>query len=263
MGMLVCSACFEPREGCLDIAATNFDAAVDDNCCCTYPALKLTMLPRYDTLVWKPDTAYEYSPGQWFRLKEAVFYLAEFQLVQNGETFKTEDTLSLSVLSSMGDTVQQQFTNDFQLIRRTNVNYSVGTFQPSGTFESIGFTLGLGDDANRVLPALAPDGHPLAVQPEKLWLGTDTGFVALKLVFTRDTFSATVPDTLLFSRPDFDNSVIVKNGTFVHENGYDFSLEFTVNYREFFRGVDLSTGDISAWKAQIIGNLPEVFSVSQ
>ncbi|MBK9338248.1 MAG: hypothetical protein IPM98_17530 [Lewinellaceae bacterium] len=255
------TACFEPREGCLDIEATNFDAAADENCCCLYPALRLTLLPRYDTLVWKPDTTYEYAPGQWFRIKQAVFYLSDFQLVQNGTAIPVSDTLGLATFGTNNDTVRTVFTNDFQLIRRTAVNYTVGTFRPAGTFESIRFRVGLPDAARRVIPDLAPEGHPLRPQSEGLWLGADTGFVALRLIITRDTFDTTPPDTLVFSHPDFTSLVIQNDAVYQHESGYDFSLQLVADFRELFRDVDLTTGDISVWKARIVANLPQALRV--
>lgn len=261
--LLAFSACYDPREGCLDIEATNFDAAADNNCCCTYPALRLTLLPRFDTLVWKPDTAYEYAPGRWFRLHQAVFYLSDFQLVQGGTHFSVSDTLGLSVFGAAGDTLREVFTNDFELIRRTTENYTVGTFRPAGAFESVRFRVGLPDAAQRVIPALTPEGHPLRPQNEGLWLGADTGFVALKLVFSRDTFSSTVPDTLVFSRPDFAGVVVQTNGVFQHESGFDFSLKLTADYRALFQGVDLTAVDIPAWKTRIVANLPAALRVSQ
>jgi len=261
--LLAFSACYEPREGCLDIEATNFDAAADNNCCCTYPALRLTLLPRFDTLVWKPDTAYEYAPGRWFRLHQAVFYLSDFQLVQGGTAFSVRDTLGLSVFGAAGDTLREVFTNDFQLIRRTTENYTVGTFRPAGTFESVRFQVGLPDAVQHVIPALTPDGHPLRPQNENLWLGADTGFVALKLVFSRDTLGSTIPDTLVFSRPDFTGADVQAGGVFRHESGFDFSLKLTADYRALFQGVDLTTVDIPAWKTRIAANLPAALRVSQ
>ncbi len=263
--VLLCSlaACYEPREGCLDIEATNFDAAADKDCCCKYPNLNLLLLPRFDTLVWKPDTAYEYAPGKWFRIKQAVFYLSDFQLEQNGISIPVSDTLEFQVWNANGDTIPQVLSDDVQLIRRTAVNYSVGTFRPPGTFDAIAFRVGLPEAAQHIIPALTPEGHPLRPQGEALWLGRDTGYVAMKLVITRDTLSSTIPDTLVFSRPDFDNLVIQKAGTFRHESGYDFTLQLTTDYREMFRDVDLSSGDISVWKTRILANLPEVFHVSQ
>lgn len=255
-------ACYEPRDGCLEIEATNFDASADKNCCCTYPALKLTLLPRYDTLVWKPDTAYEYAPGQWFRLRQAVFYLSDFQLLKQGELFAVSDTVSLSLYGQAGDTTKQTFTNDFEIVRRTVVNYSLGSFRTSGTFDGLQFRIGLPDAAQQVIPTLAPEGHPLRIQTENMWLGQGAGYAALKLVLTRDTFSTTAPDTLYFSRPEFNGLLLQQTGTFTHQSGYDFDLKLTADFREMFRGVDLSAGDKTAWKAQIVANLPQAFRVT-
>lgn len=261
--VLTYSNCYEPREGCLDIEATNFDAAADKNCCCTYPALNLVLLPRYDTLVWKPDTAYEYSPGKWFRLKQAIFYLSDFRMLQGGTPIAVSDTVQLKTWGPGGDTTQTTFTDDFLLIRRTVVEYPIGTFRPSGAFDAVYFQVGLPDAAQQVIPALAPTGHPLRPQSEGLWLGRDTGFVALKLVLTRDTFSSTAPDTLLFHQPDFTTVQLQQTGVFTHESGYDFKINLTTDFREMFRNVDLSSGDISAWKTRIVANLPQVFRVTQ
>jgi len=259
--LLYFSSCFEPREGCLDIEATNFDAAADENCCCFYPALRLTLLPRYDTLIWKPDTAYEYAPGRWFRIKQAVFYLSDFQVLQNGTPIPVSDTLGLSVFGPSNDTLREVFTNDFQLVRRTTLNYAVGTFRPAGAFEAVRFRVGIPDAAQRIVPELAPDGHPLRPQGEGLWLGKDTGFVALKLIITRDSIETTVPDTLIFSRPDFSSLVLQSDGAFQHESGYDFPMQLIADFRELFRDVDLTTGDISAWKARMVANLPAALRV--
>ncbi|HMV23421.1 MAG TPA: hypothetical protein PKA71_03780, partial [Saprospiraceae bacterium] len=39
--VLFFTACYQPKEGCLDINATNFDATADEECCCQYPVLQL------------------------------------------------------------------------------------------------------------------------------------------------------------------------------------------------------------------------------
>lgn len=257
------AACTGKREACLDIEATNFDAAADKNCCCTYPNLLLKVTPQFGAALWKPDTAYEYAPGKWFRLRQVVYYLSDFQLVRQGVSIPVSDTLSLPVWGSAGDTSTQTLTNDILLIRRSADSYKAGTFRTSGAFESVRFRVGLPDAAQRVIPDLAPSGHPLRQQSEKLWLGRDTGYVALQLILTRDTLSGTAPDTLRFHRPDFDYMFIQKDSTFQHESGYDFILLLSADYRELFQGVDLSSGDISTWKAQIAANLPKALRVTQ
>lgn len=258
------TACNEPRKACLDINATNFDAAADEDCCCEYPQLRIdSLLPRFGTLVWKPDTAYQYSPGKWFRMKSIVYYLSGFQAFQNGTPVTVSDTLPFKTWGAGGDTSQTTFVNDFQLIRRSSTSYNIGTFRTSGEFESVQFLVGIPAAAQTIIPGLTPAGHPLRLQSENLWLGRDTGFVALRLIFNRDTLGSTQPDTLTIGRPDFDNLTVKKDGVYKHESGYDFKLKIIADYSELFRDVDLSGGDISALKSKIIANLPNVFRVSQ
>ncbi len=258
------AACSEPRKACLDINATNFDAAADEDCCCEYPQLRIdSLLPRFGTLVWKPDTAYEYSSGKWFRLKSVVYYLSDFQVFQNGIPIPVSDTLSFQTWGTSGDTTATTFTNDFQLIRRNSTAYKLGTFRTAGTFESVQFLVGIPAAAQNIIPGLTPDGHPLRLQGENLWLGRDTGFVALQLVLTRDTLSGTLPDTVTISRPEIENILVKKDGIFEHEGGYDFKLKVIADYGELFRDVDLSGSDISVWKSKIIANIPNVFHVLQ
>ncbi len=258
-------ACFEPKEGCLDIEATNFDASADNNCCCTYPKLILETVQRYDTLQYLPDSLYLNSAGQLFRIKSVVFYLSEFQLTQTGETFTVSDTAQLQTYSVVGnDTLKEVFTDDFLLVRRSPVSNEVGEFRPSGSFGSVRLRLGLSDDAQRVIPRLAPSGHPLRIQADSLWYGPSAGYVFLQAVVVRDSMLATKPDTLAFTQADLPDYFIEAAGPFVHQSGgYDFRLRMAIDYKKMFEGVNWTVGDIPSWKSQIVANLPTVFAVSQ
>lgn len=262
LALCLLPACYEPVEGCLDIEAVNFDAAADKNCCCEYPRLILEVEQQFDTLPWRPDSVYQLLSGERFRLKSVAFYLSEFRLYRGGAAFRTTGGIDLPVFGpASGDTLEQNFINDFALVRRSPLEYAVGAFPEGGLFDRAEILLGLPDDAQRVVPSKAPAGHPLAAQLEKLWLDRDRGFVALQLVFTRDTVAATIPDTLNFARPDFASFLIDDTGSFRHESGYDFRISLIADYRELFRNVQLSAGDPAAWKTQIVANLPNVFRV--
>jgi len=260
--MLALSACFEPKEGCLDIAATNFDAGADKDCCCEYPKLQLTVNQQYDTLLFRNDSLYAQSDGYLFRIKSVSFYLSDFQLFQGGNVFTVSDTIRLNTFQG-NDTSSQVFTNDFQLVRRTPVIYSLGTFRQDGVFEQVNFRLGLSPEAQKVVPSKAPAAHPLFTQADSLWLDPSEGFVFLQAVIVRDSMGATLPDTLRFSQADLGFLVLSKPGSFVHPTGYDFPLVLTVDYKKMFEGVNWSQHDISTWKTKIVANLPNTFSVSQ
>ena len=256
------SACFEPKEGCLDIAATNFDAGADKDCCCEYPKLVLRVNQVYDTLLFRNDLLYLNSNGQLFRINSVAFYLSDFQLFQNGEVFRVSDTLTLHTFMG-NDTTSQLFTNDFQLVRRTPIDYVVGTFRQDGNFEEVSFRFGLSQDAQKVIPTKAPANHPLSAQLDSLWRGQTAGFVFLQVVVVRDSMVDTMPDTLSFLQSDLGEPRIGATGLFVHSTGYNFPLVLRVDYKKMFEGVNWSIHDTLGWKNTIIANLPGTFSVSQ
>lgn len=264
--MLCLTACFEPQEGCTDISATNFDASADKNCddCCVFPKLQLEITQRYDTLTFLENRPYENSGGQWFILKSVSFYLSDFQLFQNGDTAFVSDTVGLRSFAPTGsDTLREIFTDDFVLVRRTPLLNEVGTFRNDGVFEKVRFRVGLDADAQRVIPRLAPTGHPLRIQSDSLWHGRAAGFVFAQVIVARDTFTGTRPDTLALTQADLPGFFVEANGSFVHETGYNFSLKLTADHKKLLEGIDWTTGDISAWKTRIVANMSGALSVSQ
>jgi hypothetical protein len=263
---LLVSACYTPIEGCLDTEATNFDASADKDCCCKYPLLVLNVENAYDTLIWKPDTAYQNDLGQWFRIRDIVFYVSELKLTQNGVSGVVEDTITLSRFASptSNDTIKSLYTDDFLLIRRVpTTQYTVGTFRPSGTFENATLRFGLSDEAQLVVPGKAPGGHPLANQNENLWRGRDTAYAYARVVFARDTAASAVVDTVLLTRFDAGNFFISQQGAFYHEPGFDFRLVLRADWKNLFNGVDLPNDDKTTVVSKMAGNLPAVFSIKQ
>jgi len=256
------TACFEPKEGCLDIAATNFDAGADKDCCCEYPQIVLTVNQVFDTLIFRNDALYPDVNGRLFRIKSVAFYLSDFQLFQNGKLYRVSDTLTLNTFLG-NDTTSTLFTDDFQLVRRTPVAYEIGTFRQDGVFEELNFRLGLAAEAQKVIPTKAPANHPLSAQSDSLWRGQANGFAFMQIVVVRDSMETTPKDTLRFTQADLGQPVIGATGLFTHPTGYDFPLVLQVDYKKMFEGINSSVDDILTWKSKIVANLNGTFSVSQ
>ncbi len=257
----LCS-CNDPVKGCLDVAATNFDVNADENCCCIYPKLILDVEQNFgDSTVYLPEGKYEYAPGQWLRLNSVAFYLADFQLVQNGATFRPTDSLDLKVFP---DSLAQKFQNDFLLVRRTPGTLPIGTFRQADEFSEIRFVVGLPDAARQVVPGLAPTGHALRSPLSGMW-NSGQKFAFAQVVFARDTATGTATDTLNFFPPDFPKIDFSTTPALPlkHKTGYDFHVKLTVDFKKWFAGLDLSNADPTAIKAAVWANLPASFSVSQ
>ena len=266
LAALLFSSCYTPIEGCLDTEATNFDASADEDCCCEYPQLILTIDNAWDTLIWKPDTAYANNLGQVFRVRDIVFYLSEMDLYQNGTALQISDTVQLFhyAAPTSNDTVKSAYNDDFLLIKRVPTTvYNVGTFRPSGYFQQVKMRFGVNDEAQLVIPGKVPAGHPLGFQGENLYQGRDTAYVFARVLYNRDTVTGTPTDTVFFTRFDVGDLFIDQSGSFYHEPGFDFKLTLRADWQTLFNNVDMQNGDNTARKNQMLSNLPAVFSIKQ
>jgi hypothetical protein len=261
---LILSACFEPKKGCLDIAATNFDASADEDCCCVYPNLRLKVVQRFGDVAYVQNGKYK-GPVDSFVLNNVVFYLCEFQVYQGGKPLFVTDTLTLPTLAANDrDTLNKRYRDDFLLVRRESTDNTVGGFGQTGTFDRVRVRLGIADTSQRVLPNRAPTGHPLRTQPDKLWIGRDQGYALMQVVLTKDTKPATPPDTIRLSRADFPAGFFLdQNGRFARQTGYDLEVLLTCDYKKMMDGIDLTKGDKTIWKNRIVVNLTKTFSISQ
>lgn len=267
LASLSLEACFDPKEGCLDATATNFDAAADEDCCCEYPNLVLEFRQRFGADPFDPNQAYLDAAGLPFYLRGASFYFSDFQVLRGSEVFLVPDTLTLNAFSPSGnDTIRERYQNDFALARSSGqIDNKIGGFRANGVFDDVRFRLGLNDDAQRVIAPLAPAGHPLSIQVDSLWHGRTAGYVFAQLVVQRDTAAGNaLRDTLAFNAADIGAFFIEKKGaTFSKETGYDFRLILTADYQRLLEGVDWSKGDKNTWKSQVVKNLSKAFDVSQ
>lgn len=190
-----------------------------------------------------------------------MFYLSDFQLFKNGVLYEMGDSTDFKMYDpAQNDTITQTLTDDFTLIRRTPIDNAVAAIREDGTFDQIRFRLGLNPEAENIIPALAPTSHPLYLQKEDLY---NNGYVFLQAVVVRDSDLATAPDTLNFYQNDLPDFFLEGNGAFTHELGVNFKVNLLADWAKLFEGVDWTIGDTSAWKSQIVANLPSVFTVSQ
>jgi hypothetical protein len=261
------SGCFQPKEGCLDLEATNLDVEADKKCeaCCTYPLLRLDVQQVYDTLTFVEGNVYNNDLNQVFRLRSVAFYLSDFQLFKNATLFQVTDTIALKTYgNSVSDTIAKTFFDDFLLVRRNSSNLAIGSFRATGLFDQLRFRLGLTTAAQQVIAPAAPAGHPLQTQADSLWYGRDAGFVWLQVVVS-DTAAAAVPDTISLTQADLMDAQFqtAAGQNFQHDAGFDFILRLKADYRKMLLGVDWSSNDKTAWKSRIVANLPNVFSVYQ
>lgn len=264
------SACYESVEGCLDIAATNFDADADDPCpdCCTFPALSIDFRHRVVTadtffnLVYV-DSVYTDDFGNPYRISNIQFYLSNFRLLRaDGTELGVTDSLQFEIEQSTGETIQGIVEDNFALVNRnTFSDYDLGTFPESGTFTGMRFAIGVEGEANTADPNSVPASHPLAVQEEDMYFNVDSGYVFNKIEFFRDTIASdTIPTILdIGLEQNLQRTVLFADFTLIE--GFNTVVTLQIDYASWFSGIDMKNDSETNIAEKIVENITQSFSL--
>jgi hypothetical protein len=267
------TACYEPKEGCLDASATNFELDADKACtgCCVYPSLKLTLQHRMvygDTsvnLVFL-DSIYYDEGGHPFRISGIRFYLSNLQLVRaDGTAVGIEETVPVTVVLPDNSTEMITVEDNFLLVNAGfTPSLTVGTFKKDGAFTKIRFTLGIEGQVNRADPTAFADDHPLAPQDDPMHWSIDSGYVFNQFRFLRDTTAAdTIPAVVEIGMPAQLRTVEldIPAGYAVTE-GFSTAITLRIDYRQWLAGIsNIKTATLAELAEKIVNNVPQSISV--
>lgn len=253
---LIFQNCQAPTEGCLDVRATNFDVtaskACDKNCSCTYPALVVSANYKMGTSDFYLDSTYTNDVGQKFRIVSAQMYLSDFQLINDkNETLRTIDSISLRRTT---DTIN--VLSNYALVGKSvGFDFTIGTFNGTGTFKKFKFRLGLDDVAAKAIPSKMPTTSPLSTKADSMYITSQKQYIFNKFVIAKGTnFKDTLRLNIL--TPTDKEIVISKSFT----EGANVKIPLTINYLNFFSGIDFS-GTENQIKLKIVDNTVSVFSI--
>ena len=265
------TACYEPREACLDINATNFAVDADRPCsdCCEYPNLRLavnhrSVYPNTTVNFRLLDSVYFDRSGQAFRVAGIRFYLSDLHfMMADGTEAGVTDVIRLDVFNENGALEEKTLEDNFSLVTPSRVQaYQIGTFRTPGEFTALRFTLGLNDLANRADPVSLPVDHPLAPQPEDLYWSPDSGYVFNRIAIFRDTTAAdTIPTVLQIGTEPYRLEVVLPVSGVIPE-GQNLLVSLQIDYLRWFAGIeDVRQDPASDLIDAIVSGLAQSFSV--
>ncbi|MEL6864529.1 MAG: MbnP family protein [Bacteroidota bacterium] len=256
-------ACFESEEGCLDIAATNFDASADDPCpdCCTYPSLQLSINHQMGDTVLRFGDPYVTDGNELFRVARIRFYLSELELWQDGQYLGVSDTLVIDT-DNGPDTTMLTISDNFALINRNQFNYTFGNVSFNGTFDSLRFKVGLDAQVNGADPVSIPSGHPLEVSTDSMYFNVDSGYVFNQIWLQKDTTANT--DTTYLSIGLNERLVEVALPIDVSFSpGFDVDIAIDIDYLTWFTGINFVDDSDDDLVTKIVSNTAQAFSLAE
>ncbi|MDX1943255.1 MAG: MbnP family protein [Saprospiraceae bacterium] len=261
------TSCYEPKEGCLDINATNFAVDADNACnnCCEYPILKLAFLHKLnnnsENNLNYNDSIYLDGAGNSFRLKNIQFFISNVRLVRpDGTEVYPSDAIEVEITES-GTKKDTILANNFAIVSRNIFNASaIGTFANGGSFSKIRFTLGLGDLSNQIIPTSLPAGHPL--RTTGMYVNADSGYVFNSLEWYNGA-SDTTTTLLKIATESYLREVelpLMPPEVSILE-GFDIRVTLRINYLTWFSDVNLKTDAPATLATKFVNNAANSIAV--
>ena len=177
--VLFFTACYQPKEGCLDINATNFDATADEECCCQYPVLQLKFKHFASGNEFSASDTILNDFGQQFRIPSFAFYFSDFEFTgTSGNKVQVSDTIRLP---APFDSIVLK--KDIALVRAITSNALLGRFIQEESFTKLYFQVGVPSAADGAVLSKIPSTSELSAQPDNLYDATKA-YVSVKYVFS-------------------------------------------------------------------------------
>ncbi len=268
------SSCYEPEEGCLDVAAKNFQVDADMACpddCCEYPSLKLVLshrvgAPGNDEPLRYLTSVYTDAQRQVFRLQKMQYFLSNFTLhASDGNTTKVTDLIDVQSYNPDGSLTDNQLTDDFLLINPSfSTSLTVGEIQVNGTFEAISFSLGLDELANLTDTSSVEEGHPLGSIDDRMFVDEDQGYAFVEAAILRDTVATdTIPAEVSLIGADQRIDYFIPFGQpFDLNPGFNISISLHINYATWLNAIeDVRNDSPEAIATKIVSGLSQAISL--
>ncbi|MBK9254426.1 MAG: hypothetical protein IPM42_02945 [Saprospiraceae bacterium] len=160
LNAIILVSCYERKEGCLDMEASNFDFTADDACgeCCTDPVFSVSVRHLTNNYLINPDSVLFTNLGQSYKIINFSYYLSGFELIMDdGRKISISETIEFK--SPDGNTITTP--DDFKIWRLTNPSHSLGKLREYGNVRQITFILGVKDDWLTYEPVNLPLNHVL------------------------------------------------------------------------------------------------------
>jgi hypothetical protein len=261
--------CYEPKEGCLDLEATNYDVSADDPCpnCCKYPVLSL-LFQHHIAPANQPDTSMTIfynkkyqsvlDTNHYFYFDRGRFFISDLKLVrEDGLEIGVQDSFWLPLLGGDSVYLEDNYSkHDREIFAAANL----GTVRTDGQFTGVKFLLGLSPTVQQAWVDTLTAGHPLAAENDSLSYLDGVGYLPVHLSIRPDTLPGTLPIDFVFTEGkqislDFEQPTSI-------DRGFNIKLTLRMNYMTLFRDIDFKNDSEAVMREKIDSQLSNAISVT-
>ena len=249
LACMTIGGCFTRTEGCLDIAAENFDLNADRSCdtCCTYPPISISLSQKWQDVNFNTDSIYTDVNGDSFKIRDLKYFLSSFSWTDAGDVVYSIDSTDI-----MCGPQTIRYTPDIIQVDSRQFSYILDTIRLFPSIQSLEFKLGTEpvlecvDESAENTPVVLSDKSPL-------WDTLVDSRAAIRLVLQRDLTSEILDTIYVHTCQSIELNFIEE-----FQLGKPEVLKLTVNYALWFANADVS--DIHSFNSSILAGLPGSFS---
>jgi len=243
--------CNIKQEGCLDIAAENFDLNADKSCdgCCTYPSVSVSLSQKWNSENFNIDTSVTYPDihGLQYKIIDLRYLLSSFVWIdEDGEMY----TIDSSEIACGNESIP--YTRDLVLVDPKKFVYVLDTFRLSPAVRTLHLKLGWKEELQCVdetsdnIPAEFSDASPL-------WDSVTNSRAAIRLILQRN-LNVNQFDTIYIHT--CQEIQIAYDYDFIP--GRDTQFNISVNYAQWFHNADIN--NLNSYSTSILENIKGSFT---
>lgn len=243
---MVLTCCYQPKEGCLDIYATNFDVTADNNCCCKYPVIQIGFTHKINDQAFNSSDTIVNDLGQSFKINDFSFYFSNFRFTGNTSAdLSTQDTLHLP-----GDNTTIILKNDLLLVRSATSSLTTGRLIQKEDFSKVKLKVGVPDEANAVSFSSVPSSSILSRQPDSLFT-PDVGYLSFRYSFTNGVGQGSSERIIrVFEDVDLSFDIIIPL-----KLAFNLCMDMVIDHKQVFHNIDVINDSDEVVKNKLIQNL--------
>lgn len=249
---MIVGGCYQAKDGCLDIYATNFDVTADNNCCCNYPVLQLEFTHKLGTRDYNSVDTITNDIGQSFKINAFSLYLSGIEFTgTSGNKFSTSDTIHLP-----GEKNTIVLAKDIALVRANTSNVNLGSLIQREDYLKVVFNVGVPEEADGVSFSKIPSSSNLSIQPDSLF-DESLGYVSLKYVFS-DGVSL---DSKERSIRVFEKIPLSFDFLLAQKSAFNTCMILEIDHERLFHDVDVKIDGDHTIKSKIVANLQSAITL--
>lgn len=238
--LFMLESCISRVDGCLDVAAANFDLNADRSCddCCTYPLLSISLSQKWNEHNFSSADTLADRNGIQYRITDLNYFLSSWILQGIDHENYTIDSADISCPAS-----NITYTPDIIIVGIRQFDYSLGTIRKSPVIDSIFLKLGLLSSMD-CIDSNASGVPPVFSDDSPLWDPHTLTRASIRLILQRNIQQESFDTIYIHDLEDI-------------QLGYDLELQrgispllrITVNYALWFMNVDIQ--DVNSFRSSI------------